>query len=131
MKILRIITAWFMIVGASTSAFAGDLQKSVANAAQQQAEIQDRPIPKACLWAGSALFIGGMAVGVYGFLNNRNGDFPQVDEANATNKRLGAAGLGLAFVGGTVLFLGSRHARQSPTLTFGPGRMKVTKQISW
>ena len=131
MRILRIITAWFTIAGLSTPAFAGDLQKSIAHAVQEQAQTQDRPIPKGYLWAGSALFIGGMAAGVYGFLNNRNGDFPQVDEANATNKQLGAAGLGLAFVGGTILFLGSRHARQSPTLTFGPGRVKVTKQLSW
>ena len=117
--------------GSGQATFAGDLQKSVANAAQQQAQAQDRPIPKGYLWAGSALFIGGMATGVYGFLNNRNGEFPQVDEANATNKHLGAAGLGLAFVGGTILFLGSRHARQSPALTFGPGRVSVTKQLSW
>ena len=131
MRLLRIITAWFMIVGLSTSAFAGDLKKSVANAAQQQAQTQDREIPKGYLWAGSALFIGGMAAGVYGFLNNRNGEFPQVDEANATNKHLGAAGLGLAFAGGTILFLGSRHSRRSPTLTFGPGKVTVEKRVSW
>jgi hypothetical protein len=131
MSILRIITAWLAIVGLTNSAFAGDLQKSVADAVQQQGQTRERPVPKGYLWAGSALFIGGMAAGVYGFLNNRNGSYPQPGEADATNKHLGAAGLGLAFVGGTVLFLGSRHARQSPSVTFGPNRLTISKRLAW
>jgi len=88
-------------------------------------------MPKGYLWAGSALFVGGMTVGIYAFLHNRNGDIPRFDEATATNKPLGAAGLGLAFVGGTILFLGERQTRRSPTLTLAPGRVSVTKQLTW
>ena len=131
MRTLRIIVAWFAIVGLSTSAFAGDINASIAKEAQQQASSRQTAIPKGYLWAGSALFVGGMTVGIYSFLHNRNGDIPRFDEANATNKQLGAAGLGLAFVGGTILFLGERQSRRSPTLTFGPGRMSVTKRLTW
>ena len=132
MRTLRIIVAWFVIAGLSTSAFAGDLQTSIARAAQQQAQSGgSQPIPRTYLWTGSALFVGGMTVGIYAFLHNRNGAIPTFDEATATNKPLGAAGLGMAFVGGTVLFLGARHARQAPTLTFGPGKATVSKQVSW
>ena len=131
MRPRRIAVAWLVIVGLSTSAFAGDLRSSVATAAQQQASSSDKPIPKGYLWAGSALFVGGMTIGIYAFLHNRNGGIPRFNEATATNKPLGAAGLGLAFVGGTILFLGERQSRGSPTLTFGPGRMRVTKQMTW
>ena len=131
MRTLRIIVVWLVIVGLSTSAFAGDLQTSVAKAAQQQASSGGKPIPKGYLWAGSALFVGGMTVGIYAFLHNRNGDIPRFNEATATNKQLGAAGLGLAFAGGAILFLGSRDAKQSPTLTFGPDKVTVSKQLTW
>ena len=131
MRTARIVVAWLVIAGMSTSAFAGDLRSSVEKAAHEQAQSSDKPMPKGYLWAGSALFVGGMTVGIYAFLHNRNGDIPRFDEATATNKPLGAAGLGLAFVGGTILFLGERQTRRSPTLTVAPGRMSVTKQITW
>ena len=131
MRTARIVVAWLVIAGMSTPAFAGDLRSSVEKAAREQAQSSDKPMPKAYLWAGSALFVGGMTVGIYGFLHNRNGDIPRFDEGTATNKPLGAAGLGLAFVGGTILFLGERQTRRSPTLTVGPGRISVTKQVTW
>ena len=120
-----------VIAGMSTSAFAGDVRSSAEKAAKDQAQSSDKPMPKAYLWAGSALFVGGMTVGIYAFLHNRNGDIPRFDEATATNKPLGAAGLGLAFVGGTILFLGERQTRRSPTLTVAPGRVSVNKQLTW
>jgi hypothetical protein len=132
MRTVRIVVVWFAIAGLSTSAFAGDLHESIAKAAAEQpAPPRQTGIPKSYLWTGSALFVGGMTIGIYSFLHNRNGDIPRFDEANATNKQLGAAGLGLAFVGGTILFLGERQSRRSPTLTFGPGRVGVTKQLTW
>jgi len=48
-----------------------------------------------------ALFIGGFAVGVYGFLDNQNGKYAEFGEASARNVHLGAAGLGTAFAGGS------------------------------
>lgn len=133
MRTLRIIVAWVVIAGLGTSAFAGDLRESIDKAAaeQERPPARQTAIPKGYLWAGSALFVGGMTIGIYSFLHNRNGDIPRFDEANATNKQLGAAGLGLAFVGGTVLFLGERRARQSPTLTIAPGKVTVSKQLAW
>jgi hypothetical protein len=132
MRTLRIVIAWTVIVSVGAPAFAGDLHESIAKAAEQEASRPSRAgIPKGYLWTGSALFVGGMTVGIYAFLHNRNGDIPRFDEANATNKQLGAAGLGLAFVGGTILFLGERRARQSPTVTLAPGTVTVSKRVAW
>src|SRR5262245_44107761 len=125
MRTLRIVIAWIVIVSVGTPAFAGDLRESIAKAGEQERTPSPSRagIPKGYLWAGSTLFVTGMTVGIYAFLHNRNGDIPRFDEANATNKQLGAAGLGLAFVGGTILFLGERRARHSPTVTFAPGKV--------
>src|SRR3989442_11780913 len=130
MIILRIGIVWWVLIGHSPSAIAGDLKPTAAQAAQQQTQTQDRSIPKGYLWAGTALFVGGMTAGIYGFLNNRNGSLPGADEANATNKHLGAAGLITAFVGGSFPALGQHPAAHSPAVTFGPGRMTVLKQGS-
>jgi len=135
MRTLRIVVVWLLIIGVSTSALAGDLQTSVAKAAgeaSQKPETSDgKPMPKSYLWTGTAMFVGGMAVGVYAFLNNRNGDFPGINEATATNKPLGAAGLCVAFAGGTILFLGQRKAKQSAELKIVPGGVAVAKLVTW
>lgn len=148
MRFLRTVVVWLLVVGLSTSALAGDLQTSLPRAAHQQTQPQTAgdlrtsivnavaeqaqsgggSMPKGYLWAGTALFVGGMAAGLYGFLNNKNGAFPEFGEAEATNKYLGTAGLVTAFVGGTVLVLGARRA---PSVTVGPGRVTVSKQVSW
>lgn len=136
MKTLRIIVVWLLIAGVGTSALAGDLQTSVAKAAREASQEKPdtsggKPMPKGYLWTGTAMFVGGMAIGVYAFLNNRNGDFPGINEATATNKPLGAAGLATAFAGGTILFLGSRKAKQSAELKIVPGGAAVAKTIAW
>jgi hypothetical protein len=133
MNYMRIGLVSLLIAGLSTPALAGDLRESAAKAANQQtAPTESRgPIPKAYLWTGAALFVGGMTVGLYGFLNNKNGEFPEFGEATSTNKGLGAAGLITAFAGGTVLALGARHSSRSPSVTFGRRRMTVTKTVQW
>ena len=131
MKTLRTTVAWLVILGLSTSAFAGDLRSSAEKAAAEQEQSSNKPMPKAYLWTGTALFVGGMTVGIYAFLKNRNGDIPRFDEATATNKPLGAAGLGLAFLGGTILFLGERQSRRAPSITVSPGGVSVTKRLTW
>jgi hypothetical protein len=130
MRMMRIGIAWLLIVGLGTPAFAGDLRESAARAAKSEAQSQPGSMPKVYLWTGTALFVGGMAVGLYGFLNNKNGSFPEFGEAEATNKPLGTAGLVAAFAGGTVLFLGTRKA-QSPSVTFRPGGVTVAKTVRW
>jgi hypothetical protein len=125
------ITA-LLILGVSTSGFAGDLEKSLAKAAEQaDTSSQKTAGSKAVVWAGAALFVGGMAVGLTSFINNKNGQFSEFGEANAVNKKLGAAGLSAAFAGGVLIFLGSRHAKRSPSVTVGAGQVTVFKQISW
>ena len=86
---------------------------------------------KTYLWLGSSLFVGGMAVGLFAFMHDKNGQFPGADEYNATDRKLGSAGLFTAFGGGMLLFIGKRQANRSPMVTFDPGRMTVSKQVSW
>ena len=132
MRVLRVTVTWLVVIGVSTSAFGGDLQTSIARAvAEQQAPSASRPIPKGYLWLGTGLFVGGMTVGLYGFLNNRNGDFPEFGEATATNKYVGAAGLTTAFGGGVLLFLGKQRAARAPSVTFGPSRVTVSQRVTW
>ena len=73
-----------------------------------------------------------MAIGVLAFINNKNGEFAEFGEADSSNKKLGAAGLGVAFAGGMMMFLGSRarQPRPVPAMAVGPA-VTVTKQVSW
>jgi hypothetical protein len=135
MRALRTGIVALMAIGLATSGFAGDLQQSIAKAAQQPQQQQrassNRDSSKPLVWAGTALFVGGMAVGLYSFINNQNGQFAEFGEADAVNKSLGAAGLSAAFAGGVLIFLGSHHAKRSPSVTVGAGQVKVFQQISW
>ena len=133
MKALRTAIVSLLLLGLSTSAFAGDLAKSIAKAAEQeQTPSRKSGSSKALIYTGAGMFIGGMAVGLYAFINNQNGEFAEFGEANAVNKELGAAGLCIAFAGGALVYLGhSRAAKSIPAVTVAPGRMKVSKKISW
>jgi hypothetical protein len=131
MRNLRTVVAAILIAGLSTSAFAGDLEKSLAKAAQQEeTRSQKNGGSTALMAAGAGLFVGGMAVGLYAFINNKNGQFAEFGEANAVNKKLGAASVGAAFAGGMLIFLG-RRARHTPSVTIGPGQVTMSKRISW
>lgn len=123
----------FGLSGLGTSAFAGDLTKSIAKAAQQAAQTQPSQTgsSKAVVWTGAALFAGGMTVGLFSFIKNENGSFSEFGEADATHRRLGAAGLSAAFAGGVLIFLGSHQVKHSPSVTVGAGQVTVSKQLSW
>jgi hypothetical protein len=135
MKAFRtgIVSLIVLVIG--TSAFAGDLQQSIAKAAEQQQQEERAPTRgshKPLVYTGAALFVGGMAVGLFSFINNKNGSFSEFGEANAVNKPLGAAGLSAAFVGGTLMFLGSHRANtKAPSVTIGARQLKVVKQLTW
>ena len=135
MRALRTGIVALMAIGLATSGFAGDLQQSIAKAAQQSQQQERAPSngdsSKPLVWAGTALFVGGMAVGLYSFINNKNGAFAEFGEADAVNKQLGAAGLSAAFAGGVLIFLGGRHAKRAPSVTVGAGQVTVFKQLSW
>ena len=133
MRALRTGIVALVVAGLATSALAGDLQQSVANAAQQSSPPPKAPskgTSKALVWTGAALFVGGMTFGLYSFINNKNGGFAEFGEANAVNKKAGAAGLATAFGGGVLIFLGS-HRSNSPSVTVGPGQIRVSNQVSW
>jgi hypothetical protein len=131
MKAVRTMMTGFLVLGLSAPGFAGDLEKSIAKAAEQEeTRSQKTDGAKVAVWTGSALFVAGMAVGLSSFINNKNGQFSEFGEANAVNKHLGAAGLGAAFAGGVLIFLGS-HAKHSPSVTAGPGQVTVSKHLSW
>jgi hypothetical protein len=140
MKMLR-----FAIVGLLTAsmsgapAFAGELRDSVAAAAQAAAASasQTTPAPatgsspSALKWAGFGLFAGGMAYGLFSFINNENGAYSEFGEADATNVKGGALGLGTAFAGGMLMLLSHRSQSKMPSLTFGKQGVGVAKSISW
>jgi hypothetical protein len=138
MRTLRIVLVSSLIVTLSApAAMAGDLAASIAKASEdaaEQAQQQETPqgrIPKGYLIPGAALFIGGMAVGINGFLNNSNGKFPEFGEAESTDIKMGTVGLVTAFAGGALLFLGKKKGSRSPSITFAPGAVGVTQQLSW
>ena len=143
MKILNIVIVSSLIGALSTPAWAGDLPAGIAGtpapfsasrdaAAQGTQEQKPKgPMPKGYLIVGTGLFAGGMAVALLGFLNNRNGSFPEFGEATSTNIKMGAAGLATAFGGGAILFLGTRKANQSTSLNFGPKGVSVSRRLSW
>src|SRR5262245_52072480 len=140
MRTLRTTMVALLIFSLAASASAGDLQQSIARAVQQTRQQEEaKSLPKGyskpLVWGGAALFVTGMTVGLFAFINNENGEFAEFGEANAVNKPLGAIGLATAFAGGTMIFLGS-HRRGTPTnrapsVTVGAGRVKVSKQVSW
>ena len=138
MRTVRTCTVALMIVSLAASASAGDLQQSIAKAVQQQRQ-EEKAAPKSyskpLVWGGTALFVTGMTVGLFAFINNENGDFAEFGEANAVNKQLGTVGLATAFVGGTMMFLGSHRGgtptNRAPSVTVGAGQVKVSKHVSW
>jgi hypothetical protein len=140
MRTFRIGTAALLVVSLAASATAGDLQQSIAKAVQEtRQQEEDKSAPKSysktLVWGGTALFVTGMTVGLFAFINNENGEFAEFGEANAVNKELGTIGLATAFVGGTMMFLGTHRrgtpANRAPSVTFGAGRVKVSKHVSW
>ena len=134
-KAFRIAVAWVAIASVAAPAVAGDLQASVSkvveSAEQTAPPASSRSIPKGYLWPGAGLFVGGMAVAIHGFLNNRNGQFPEFGEADSTNVKMGAAGLAAAFGGGLLLFLGKERGKHAASLTAGPGRIVIAKRLDW
>jgi hypothetical protein len=137
MRIFRLFTTWFLVLGLAAPAVAGDLAANVGKVVEQQesparpAATSRQPISKAFLWPGAALFAGGMVVGMNGFLNNRNGEFPEFGEADSTNVAMGVAGLAAAVGGGMLLFLGKRRAVRMSSVSVAPGRVSAAARLSW
>jgi hypothetical protein len=131
MRLVRTLAASLAIVGMSTASFAGDLLGSAAKAVQQETETQPSKIDKAYAVPGATLFIAGMSMAVYGFLHTSGGSFVSGQVSKESKTALGGAGLGLAGLGGAILYLGSRHMKHAPSITVAPGGIGVTKRVSW
>lgn len=139
MRIVRATLASLLIVGLSTPAVADDLAASISKAAQQEAarseaqatQAASAPMPRKYLWPGVAMLVGGLASGLYLFMNNQNGDFPGPDEYGATEKVAGGVALATAFAGGAVLYLGQRQSRNASVVTLAPGAVTVSNRVSW
>jgi len=132
MKLARPLIASLLIVGWSTSAFAGDLQDSISRAAQQETTAQagSMKMNTVYLISGASMFVVGMSMAVYGFLHTDGGQFVSGQVSKESNTALGGAGLAVAGAGGAVLFLGA-HRAKAPSLTFGPKAFKISKQLTW
>ena len=131
---MRVLVATLAILAFTTSSFAGDFQDSVVKAARDAAGQQNEQRPlqsNPMLWPGTALFVAGMSMAVYGFLHTSGGDFVSGEVSKESKTGLGGAGLAIAGAGGALLFFGSRHARNAPSITVGRGRLAVVKQVSW
>jgi len=134
MKIIRIAIVATLALCLAGTAIAGDLNDSAekaASAEQADATRHSTSAARVETIGGLAIFAAGMTAGLYAFINNKNGKFSEFGEAAATNKKLGAAGISLAFGGGMMMFLGTHAAKQLPTLTVGKGTVGVSKQVSW
>lgn len=137
MKMCRVgIAALLTVMMSGAPALAGELRDSVAAAATAAAKGDSQETPmkvsgssKAMLWGGTALFAGGMAYGLFAFINNKNGSYAEFGEAAATNKKAGAAGLSVAFAGGAMMLLGKHRAM--PSVSFGAKSVGLSKKVSW
>ena len=131
MRMVRVLMAWVLVVGLSTSALAGDLQNSIAKAADQQEPAQKPRIEKTYAVLGGALFVGGMALATYSFLHTKGGEFVAGEVSKESKTQLGGAGLAIAAAGGVVLYLGSQKSKRSASVTVGNGRIALSKRVSW
>ncbi len=132
MHVLRVLVAWSLISGLSApAALAGDLGTSIAKAAEQAAQAGPSRIDNKYLWPGSALFVGGMALAVYGFLHTKGGDSVSGEVSKESKTEIGGAGLAPAGLGGAGVYPGSQHSKGAPSITVGAGRIAVSKHVSW
>jgi hypothetical protein len=131
MKSFRIVIATLVTLALSTSAFAGDLRESAERAAQQQAATQSKKIDGAYLWPGTALFVAGMTMVMYGWLHTNGGQFVSGQVSQESKTGLGAAGFAVAGAGGALLFFGSERAKKAASVSLGPGSVQIAKTVSW
>jgi hypothetical protein len=132
-KTAKLLLITCLTTAIATPAYAEGLRAAADKAAQQAADTMTAAPRSATMkWAGLGLFVGGMSVGLYAFIHNKNGSYAEFGEADAVNKKLGAASLAAAFAGGALLFVGTRKApRTMPDVKVGPSAVSVSKQLSW
>jgi hypothetical protein len=141
-RLVSVFVVGGLVLGLGTPAFAQNAPSVPTSLRAQAAQIGagqampagmsgGGPSGKGLVWTGAGLFVAGMGTALYGFLNNKNGEYPEFGEAEATDSRLGGTGLGIAFAGGALMALGHRMSRQAPDIQVGVGRFSVSKRVSW
>ena len=137
-KLLTMMVMAGLVLGVGAPAFAQSTTGTSTPVEAQIGGVQSMQLPpggnpsgKALVWTGAGVFIGGMGVALFGFMNNENGRYSDFGEATASNKALGAAGIATAFAGGALMAIGQRVSRHAPDVQVGVDRFAVSKRLSW
>lgn len=124
--------ATLLTLSLASTSWAGPLAESAARAAAAAAAQQTESTSRGVLtWAGSSLFVGGLAVGLYSFINNRNGEFTEFGEADASNNTAGVVGLAVAALGGALIVLGHDRSGSRSSLQLTPSGVAVSRSVTW
>jgi hypothetical protein len=131
--ITRVGLAALLSLSLSATTWAGPIAESAAKAATAAAAAQPgRSTTGSVLtWVGTSLFVGGLAVGLYSFINNKNGEFTEFGEAEASNNSAGIAGLAAAAAGGALIILGSKKGGASASMRLGANGVTVSRSVTW
>ncbi len=131
--ITRVGLAALLSLSLSATTWAGPIADSAARAATAAAAAQPgRSTSGSVLtWAGTSLFVGGLAVGLYSFINNKNGEFTEFGEADASNNSVGLAGLAAAAAGGALIVLGSKQSGPRAAMRVGANGVTVSRSVTW
>ncbi len=140
-RLVSMLVVSGLVLAVGTPAFAQNAPSTAAAMRAQAAEMATQSVPsgmsgsnpsgRAVMWTGAGVFVTGLGVAVYGFLNNQNGEYPGFGEADATDSKLGAAGISVAFAGGALMAIGHRMSRYAPDVQVGVDRFGVSKKVSW
>jgi hypothetical protein len=121
-----------LVFGVATTGLAQTTSAQQTTPAQTGSQSLPSPAGKTLIYSGAAVFAGGVATALYGFIRVGNGEFSTFGEATSRNKPLGAAGIAAAFAGGTMMFLGSRAQRYAPSaVSLDRKGIAVEKTITW
>jgi hypothetical protein len=132
MNVLRTALVSMLVLGLSTSAFAGDLAASIARAAEEQA--QQQPVGNGGTGAmkklGAAIFAGGLAVMLYGFLASQEFGTEDVEKLARGRTGIGIAGAGVAAAGGALMIAADRRGGAT-ALRVGGGGVTLAQRVTW
>jgi hypothetical protein len=133
MNVLRTALVSMLVVGLNTSAFAGDLAASIARAAEEQAQ-QQQPAGDtgsgAMKGLGAAIFAGGLAMMLYGFLASQEFGTEDVEKLARGRTGVGIAGAGVAAAGGALMIAADRRGNAT-ALRVGGGGVTLAQRVTW
>jgi hypothetical protein len=133
MNALRTGLALLLVMGLSTSAFAGDLAASIAKAAEEQAQ-QQQPAGStgggAMKGLGAAVFAAGLGMMLYGFLASQEFGTEDVEKLARGRTGIGVAGAGVAAAGGALMIAADRRG-PSTALRVGNGGVTLAQRVTW